>query len=227
MVAQGKKAYQQRLDSLAAVLKDVESALPRTLTHDHGMAEHCDEWCKLWMLTVGSWHSLAWALHGVESSPLQESLKDAHEWALRHGIVEPDTLTPEKVNPWFAGYFLISAEHRIADTLDRLTTLFLWPNEERYVFSRCRQLAEGCPHGTSVHHPVSGASLALLQALGARPKRSEDPAFRSWLQGCAVARVWERVNTIKHKYPDSDAVAEIATRERWIDATEALEQLRN
>jgi hypothetical protein len=155
------QAHLRKLASLALALGRVEAVLERSFSRGHA-EPRCDEWCKLWMMLAGAWYSLNWSVHCLKEKGLHEDLKEAHRFALdflteRH-IENPLIITKSDINPWFTGYFLVSAEHRIANTLDRLTALFFFPsiqtpnemrgNQDRLgsVRDRCQKLLKECPH---------------------------------------------------------------------------------
>ena len=118
-----KPKFSKELAETAGLLQNLEASLSRSWSGQHASFERCDEWCQLWMLLAGSWYSLWWAAHSVEEqSPLKDSLPEAHAFALDFLKSQAPTLAASKMGPWSCGYFLISAEHRIANTIDRLTS---------------------------------------------------------------------------------------------------------
>jgi hypothetical protein len=227
----------ERLNRLAHHLTRVEASLDRSIVQDHGGHIRCDEWCKLWMFLVGTWYSLRWSAHGLASQPLHEELRGAHAFAGRLLTVPESALSASDINAWFAGYFLISGEHRIASNFDRLSTLFFWPRvgelekaapgygELVRIDVRYRKLLEQCPHCKDQTTAYLGPAHDIVRQFADRKFPSQGLAFEEWLAASPLGRTWERVNVIKHKRPDTDAVSDIDTRTRWLDAASALGDL--
>lgn len=215
------------LIELADVLRGVEACLDRSWSSRHASFQHCDEWCKLWMLLAGSWYSLSWAAYSAENAlPLKDSLPQAHAFAREFLKSQPASLSVAQMNPWFCGYFLISAEHRIADTIDRLTTLYFYPKEADYrIYDRCKSLLRGCPHCNRAVSEYLPKGHKILTNFAAHPKETNTPAVDNWKANSAIARVYHRVNGIKHKRPDADAVSDLATATRWSDAASGTREV--
>jgi hypothetical protein len=159
--------YRERLVALGDHLKSVEGDLTRSWSGRHASFEHCDEWCKLWMLLAGGWYSLNWAAYSVdERIPLKDALPTAHAFARDFLTFQPANLSASEMNPWFTGYFLVSAEHRIANTIDRVTSLFFYPlSATERIYNRCISLFLGCPHCAAVapaYLPQSHGILAKV-----------------------------------------------------------------
>jgi hypothetical protein len=216
-------SYNRRLSELARLLEKAEGELTRSWQHDHLSHKHCDEWCKLWMLLAGSWYSLAWAMESLdEQIPLVDSLPNAHAFAKAFLKSFPVSLTASDINPWFTGYFLISAEHRIANTIDRATTLFFWPQTApKKIYNRCASLVAACPHSGEAIEAYLPSSHEILRRFAEHPSKVGG-LIETWTANSVTGRVYDRVNSIKHKKPDADAVSNLPTAERWRDAVSAL-----
>lgn len=190
------------LANIGRVLRDAERFLPTPMGQH---ADACEDWCKYWMLLVGSWYSLHNAEPFLQDEELRFVLPQAHDFA----IVHLDSLIPQPIpttanpNPWFAGYFLISAEHRLADFLDRATKSALdgLALSDCGVHARREALRTGCPRCR--YHVYPGE---LQQALA-----KESP----------LVVLYTRVNVIKHDAPEK-TIDDLSTRRRWSDASDAL-----
>lgn len=223
------------LVNLAVVLQKAETSLNRSWSSGHGAGlEHCDEWCKLWMMLVGSWYSLDWALKGVEEGQaLKLGLTDAHQFAMKLLQQRARTLSVDDINTWFCGFFLISAEHRIADAIDRLTQLMFDPDKQqlehdrrdRLIYTRCSFLVQSCPHCKQPANVFLPATYTVLANFAAYPGRDDVAAMQLWMSRSPVACVYERVNTLKHKPFYKDPVADLPTISRWDDAAAATRDL--
>ena len=230
----------QTLKNLAELVGQVDNNLERSYHHSHH-ENYCNEWCKLWMMLAGAWYSLSWAVYRLEKTKLSEALKDAHVFAGRLLSMPVMGLTSEDINPWFVGYFLISAEHRIANTLDRLPALFFWPqldvlklrpndpNDDRLkrIDLRYKLLLHGCPHSSSCPPTYLDDANEIVRrfAMRPRPNQRRGIAFENWLRSSPLAMIWVRVNAIKHKAPDAAAVSDALTDTRWTEAADALADL--
>lgn len=218
--------YRSELVDLADLLQVVEACLERSWSGQHASFQHCDEWCKLWMLLAGAWYSLSWAVYSVEKDlPLKDSLPEAHAFARKFLKSQPSSLAAAQMNPWFCGYFLISGEHRIASTIDRLTRLFFYPKHAEYgIYSRCDSLVKGCPHCQKQASLYLPNAYDILAKFAAHPKLT-GISKADWKASSAIATVYDRVNTIKHKRPDADAVSDLPTATRWRDAATGIREL--
>ena len=109
----GEAALKMRsLAYAASGLMKAESFLSKNL---QSSPVDCDDWCKYWMLLVGAWYSLHHAEPFLQTEKLRLVLKVAHECAVTHLAASTPMPVPAIAgpNPWFAGYFLVSAEHRL------------------------------------------------------------------------------------------------------------------
>lgn len=199
-----------RLKTILDDLKGVEQNLPVHAAEKKHQSD-CDDWCKLWMLLVGAWYALSWAENYLEEEPLSKTLPEAHRYASNIEVTLPSHLVASELNTWHTGFFLISAEHRIADVMHRLCKLFLDSGEQ--VDKCCARLLAGCPR---------------CNALSILP--SADAVVRDFM--CRVAYpgktplglVFNRVNVVKHG-PTADPVDSLSTATRWDHACEALASL--
>lgn len=222
--------YLSQLEDLAEDLRTAELVLPSSLSRGPDTAD-CDEWCKLWMLLVGAWYSLSWSAYSVESSALREQLKKAHLRAVQLLDTIPASLSANDLDAWSAGYFLISGEHRVANVLDRATKQFFPRDLKMGIYTRSVRLLKQCPRCHRSGSAYLSQAKAALRAFAEPVVKSGDrrkmaaAAEERWLKGSALARVYDRVNTIKHKSPGADAVSELPTAQRWNDLREALKML--
>ena len=188
------------LEQLQHKLAEVEAHLPRRNSSEH---TECDDWCKLWMLLVGTHYSLAQAQGHLSVEPLQVKLRQAHRYALAL-LSSQKAPAPTGRETWLAGYFLISAEHRLADALDRLTGLAAALPGRSDVYLRLQLLARRCPE--CCHHRFSDECRRLLTS-----------------ENAALLRVHQRVNVLKHHAKETK-INKVSTKVRFSDATKALEE---
>ncbi len=186
------------LEQLRHTLAEVEAQLPRPDSSNH---TECDDWCKLWMLLVGAHYSLAQAQGHLSASPLHIELRRAHQYAV---TLLSSHKAPAGGATWSAGYFLISAEHRLADALDRLTGLAAALPGRSDVYLRLQLLARRWPE--CCRHRFSDECQRVLTS-----------------KNGALLRVHQRVNVLKHHAKETK-INKVSTTVRFSDATKALQE---
>lgn len=181
-------------------LRRAESVLPVQAGH----STDCDRWCRVWMLLSGASYSLRYAQLYCDDQPLLPRLKDAHSFA--RAYLDSRFIGQHDMTGWYAGYFLVSAEYRIAGSFDRTTKLFVdgTAAEDLRCHARCKWLLRHCPNCRSTSYLREAADVL------------DD--FRKG-HG-SLSRVWRRVNALKH---GGDApISDEPTIERFRQAADAL-----
>jgi hypothetical protein len=97
-------------------------------------------------------------------------------------------------------------------------------NASKGVYSRCASILKACPHCGLA------ANGFLIQARTVLGEFADHPSITTtskatWKSKSALARVYDRVNSIRHKKPNADSVSDLPTATRWDDAAEALRDL--
>ena len=183
-----------------AVLKAAEDALSLSAGH----SEDCDRWCRVWMLLFGAWQSLRYASLFSDALPLIGRLRLAHSFSRAH--IDSTEVEDDYATGWYAGYFLISAEYRIAGGLDRATKLFCSDNpaEDLRIHDRCWWLLKSCPQCRDPDY------LRDAKDVLATFRRDTGQLFQ----------VWKRVNALKHG--GNKAVSSDTSLDRFRQAANAL-----
>lgn len=152
-----------------------------------------DLWIGNWSLLVGAWYSLHMALPAAEDIVASSNSKvEAAEALLNRADNELPPrlidLTNKTSDPWHVGYFLISAEHRICNSLERLVKIFIWADDHRHFFDLCREVSKKCYHGCGEEQGIN-----YLFRFG--------PSLETFVEGdprSELSRVWRRVVSLKH-----------------------------
>lgn len=211
-----------KLDALATSLQRVGDILPRKY------AQESDDWLTIWMMLVGAWRLLRTARPFLQPMPIDYKLAEAFARSILQGTDRPEQewglLAP---HPWPAGFYLVSAEHRIANSVDRLTKVFAGekitriPNGKKDVPKRCKGLATGCLycHQATYKPDRPSRGHTILARFGEEAGKAP-----GWPKLC-LARVYMRVNEIKHGRKNQPPIKQESTRTRWREATVALIQL--
>lgn len=190
----------QELMSAHDSLKRAEDALPAQAGHNGD----CDRWCRVWMLLFGASYSLRCAHLYCDDNPLLPRLRFGHSFGRAN--LDSRLIGDLDVTGWYAGYFLVSAEYRIAGSFDRTTKLFVQDNpaEDLNIYNRCEWFLKYCPNCKSVDYLVD-AAVELEKFLQKKGSLSE---------------VWRRVNALKH---GSDTpVSDKTSLQRFREAADAL-----
>lgn len=201
------------LRRILEALKRIETQLPSSMRNaTHGAS--CDEWCKLWMFLTGAWYSFGWAAHGLGGAALKQDLPSAHRFADSFDISWPSQLRPTDINPWYTGYFLVAAEHRIANTMHRSCKLFLGSAfYDEYIDTCCSSILKECPRCK-----CAALGAAAVDVVKAFLQRKTAP------QLTPLGVIFDRVNILKHG-PVSDPIEDLSTKDRWHQTSMALESL--
>lgn len=182
-----------------------------------------DQWRSIWMMLVGTWYLLARAdPHLVGPDQLDLGVAESFATDVLDGGAPPESEWVERFgpHPWISGFYVLSAEHRIANSIDRLSKVFagarideISGGDQRSPYPRCKYLASQCPHCKGQkyleHTPEASAILGAFT----KGASSEWPTLR-------LSRVYKRVNELKHQpkpYRSRDA-----TETRSRDAARAL-----
>lgn len=206
-------------EDVVKLLRQANEQLPRGLLD-------FEQWRSVWMMLVGAWYLLARTqpyLVGPDRLDLDTAENFANQ--LLDGTAPPETEWVAKFgpHPWISGFYVLSAEHRIANSIDRLTKVFASANVGKIPggtktspYPRCDFLASHCPHCLSdvyANHVLEGRSV--LRAF----RQARD---MEWPDLC-LARVYKRVNELKHQ-PEPGRSRD-ATRARSPDAAQALREV--
>ena len=218
-----------KLNLLGSLLLHVVELLPDPNKRRDVSARERDNWRTVWMMLVGSWHLLRTAQPFVDfadSAPI--NYDRAEEFArelLRARVHREQDWLSLAPHPWPAGFYLLSAEHRVANSVDRLTKVFAgqalsaMPCGDN-LYERCKGLALWCPHcRQETYYNDVRRARELLSRFGQEGGRAPTwPSLR-------LARVYMRVNEIKHGKKNQPPIAMESTRARWFEAARALAQL--
>lgn len=206
-------------EELARRLRRAYQNLPRG-------APDLDQWRSVWMMLVGAWYLLERAepfLVGPDRLDLDAA--EAFARQLLDGTMPPESEWQGRfgAHPWISGFYVLSAEHRVANAIDRLTKVFAGANVSRIPdgdktspYPRCDYLASKCPHchsGDYATHVPNGRNVLRVFG-GARDVPWPD---------LSLARVYKRVNELKHR-PEPNRSRD-ATSARSADAAQALREL--
>lgn len=160
------------------ILRAAESELPLVAGH----VGNCDRWCRVWMLLFGAWQSLRYVSLYSDSQPLIQRLGPAHTRS--RALLDSNILDDDDPTGWYAGYYLISAEYRIAGGFDRATKLFCRDSaeEDLRIYDRCHWLLTRCPKCRTEDY-LSDAKSVLENF---RERKGN------------ISSVWKHVNVLKH-----------------------------
>lgn len=206
-----------RDEVLVSRLRQAGERLPR------GVAD-TDQWRSIWMMLVGAWYLLERAtpyLVEAERLDLDAAERFASRLLADNVPAEAQWLMVFGQHPWISGFYVLSAEHRVANSIDRLTKVFagakvgdIPDGNKTAPYPRCAYLASECPHCRSAaygqHVPMG---REILQAFCDARDDEPWPALR-------LARVYKRVNELKHQ-PEPNRSRD-STTERAADASRAL-----
>lgn len=188
-------------------------------------------WNTIWMMLVGCWYLLNRAEPFTEEKPI--NYDRAVEFALdllRGNVGAESEWVQSGPHPWPAGFYLVSAEHRLANSLDRLTQLFAGaklksiPALEK-IYDRCEYLAKSCPHcgDVATYAGNMGRAAAILREVAKAKNASNEQTMHR------LAKVYRRVNEIKHGLENlpkvQTPIEQEPTKQRWVESSEALEDM--
>jgi len=207
-------------DRIAAALVEVEGILPSA------SLEERNDWRTIWMMLVGAWYLLGKAEPFLQGNKISYRRAQTFARKILGNSVGPEDRWPALGrHPWPAGFYLVSTEHRLANAVDRLTRIFAGANLNRIpggrdLYERCKSLATHCPHcqhRSYLSHVRTGRTI--LARFGA-----EGGQAPKWPR-LGLARVYMRVNEIKHGPKNQPLVVQQSTKGRSGEAVSALSDL--
>jgi hypothetical protein len=171
------------------------------------------QWSMVWMLSIGALRSLHRAEKWRSQSRNFEDQFAAAKEVLNQFISGNDPAT--NVGPWLIGYYLLSAEQRIALSLHRLLQAYASYEEYAFPIIKCLASSSGNVANTDAETVLFAfGRKELKDSFGTPPKLDENTL--QFKQGNALRQVWKRVNDIKHN-PEEQTNKERAEK-RFMDA---------
>lgn len=218
--------------TLQTALADFGKQLaPRSLDHTK---QKITPYGMVWLLMVGSCYSLTKAKFFLSAQRNAEiQLQEAAKLLENLATQDDESINESSLSSWIVGYYLFSSEQRVAAALHRLLKTYCDRPDHIYAPTLIRDdLLNRCPHcqnSPTNSYPTTERILQnFLNELDSFKRREDNRAQRYTTDkssGVILARVWDRVNFIKHD-PQEPTNPE-DPHFRWEDSLGALSAILN